>query len=627
MILEAEVEVGSEHDSPVLMGQESSKAERRLSQRKGTSSSVAPSKPNLATDINPTPSKPPSEETVSSTEANTHKKLSHSLSLFSTSPPVNSPEFSLMYGLLNNSTPNSTEDLTERSSSKSYGDTSRPQSTLEPLTPLSTEFPNQLSSPNVNSGSNPSISFNIHTSQKLDPSLSAQPQDFFKQTNSTGASLSRRSTGVISVVAGKKSYKQDWILAKLETLPRHPPSFTIDYSSSSCDGSVSQASVLGSSNFSFPSLWTKSPSLKSPQFQLEIPDELNDHLLSLSSSYQCHIRTSCRLLLRNQFKLASDIKDAETSCNHICTYTAPHLNHLKESHSQFADTLMELKEEVTNTRALLKSIFKNIERLNSHFCHEERLGYLKYQDQSHYPNLHQAYRKAMLKGSPPQFTNKAAGSGILNRRRRESATVLTLDSVLSDRHRPYSQGGLNIDDPLNPINYDPSNYNPDVSTRPVSSASRISYGTSYDDFGTSASQRLYDLTLSRPTTSISYRAYTPTHRTCSPSFRHSASAIASIPGVLINTPRQEDPGFARSYNPGFQRSSSPLSRISICGKNDLESLLLLPTDPGISPETSPESPSLENFIDLSGSNAASSAEFSLKGLLARVSSRISLNET
>ncbi|KAI0244468.1 hypothetical protein L0F63_001693 [Massospora cicadina] len=353
--------------------------------------------------------------------------------------------------------------------------------------------------------------------------------------------------GVVTVVEYSNP-TFDPVLVKLKRLPKYPFSFS---NPPGLAQSTAQphSSGLSTATFPFPGLWSR-PSPK-PKLQVLISETFDERLRQLASAYQAHARTACRLLLKNQLKLVTEVKDAESSCAHVATYTAPHLNHLKESHAQFATTLEDLRDEVANARLLLKGIFKSVEKINSFFSKGERIGYLKYQAQEQYPNLHQAYRRAMLKGSPPQFNTRSAGSGMLGRRRRESAVVLTLDNVLSERHRPYSTTYTSIspcDVVIEPI------------ARPLSSTSRASL----DGFGTSASQRLYDIAISRPPTSVGCRTYT-NPRTASPSIRHFTSTPAErLSGSPIRAPR------------------------------DLESLLLFPSKPTSQVPTCAALPSSES---------------------------------
>ncbi|KAI9296852.1 hypothetical protein K502DRAFT_152244 [Neoconidiobolus thromboides FSU 785] len=74
----------------------------------------------------------------------------------------------------------------------------------------------------------------------------------------------------------------------------------------------------------------------------------------------------------------------------------------------------------------------------------------------------------MLKGSAPNF-NKSNYSSMMSRRRRESVTTLTLDTIMAEKHRPFSQ--------LTTSHWEPS-HSPFIN-RPISNLSR----NSIDDYG------------------------------------------------------------------------------------------------------------------------------------------------
>ncbi|KAJ9050091.1 hypothetical protein DSO57_1017595 [Entomophthora muscae] len=526
------------------MGQDNSKVEVRSHHRKVLPSSVvAPSKESQAA-YRKENFKNSYEQSLESSQST----LENSLSLFGTSPTLGSPQLSKLYEIFGGE----------------VGSAEDPGNIEISLSPNLSENPSLLT---VLSTSVPSDSF-LPEHLKRRPSLPPPSQSLstpnlaqrHRRTHNRGFQGNSSFDGIVTVVEYLNS-SEDPIIAKLKGLPKFPSSFSTGGSQSN-----SQSSVLGTATFPFPGLWSRSsPAPKPPRLPIATSVSLDDHVKQMAAAYQTHTLTACRLLIRNQLKLVAEVKDAESSCSHIATYTAPHLNHLKESHAQFETT--SLREEVGKTRLLLKGVFKSIEKINSFFPQTERIGYLKYQDQSQFPSLHQAYRKAMLKGSAPQFSTRPTGSGILGRRRRESAVVLTLDSVLSERHRPYSTTCGEF-------------YNREID-RPLSSTSRASI----EEFGFSASQRLHDI-ASRPPTSSGYRAYTPSIRNASPSLRHSGCASTYV-DKDINTP--------------------PMSPIKF--SQDLESMLLLP----------PDINSSSNYPSRSPNDFAT-----FNGLLLRVSTKVSL---
>jgi hypothetical protein len=100
----------------------------------------------------------------------------------------------------------------------------------------------------------------------------------------------------------------------------------------------------------------------------------------------------------------------------------------------------QLKTEIETTHQLIKNIFKSIEKLNSHLSPNERIGYLKFEYKDHFFNLHQSYRTFMLKGNPPQFSQKLNKHQIY---RRSNSTTVSYSVAEVESFRSYSRAELN----------------------------------------------------------------------------------------------------------------------------------------------------------------------------------------